>query len=237
MEQEVLNIIIAVVVVLLTLVFFLIYRWGKTTKRTVLLTGISDSGKTLIFTRLVQNKFVHTHTSIKENSAEYTTTKDRTVQIVDIPGHERLRGKFLEQYKKNARAFIYVIDSLTLQKDVRDVADYLYTLLTDGETGKCRNVLIFCNKQDHATAKGIPVIKAVLEKELNTVRTTRTHSLQSTDGSDSGEIYLGIKDQEFDFAHLLPTVVSFAEGYALNKDNEAAKANLEPLIDWIGQIS
>jgi GTPase SAR1 family protein len=41
--------------------------------------GLSDVGKTLIYTRLLHNKFVHTHTSVKENSGEYDCGKVRTV--------------------------------------------------------------------------------------------------------------------------------------------------------------
>jgi GTPase SAR1 family protein len=41
--------------------------------------GLSDSGKTLIYSRLLHNKFVHTHTSVKENTGEYSTGKVRNV--------------------------------------------------------------------------------------------------------------------------------------------------------------
>lgn len=44
-------------------------------------------------------------------------------RLVDIPGHERLRGRFVDEYKNSARGAVFVVDSLTLQKDVRDVAE------------------------------------------------------------------------------------------------------------------
>lgn len=45
------------------------------------------------------------------------------MQVVDIPGHERLRHRYLDEYKKTARGLIYVVDSLTLNKEIRDVAE------------------------------------------------------------------------------------------------------------------
>jgi signal recognition particle receptor subunit beta len=45
------------------------------------------------------------------------------LRIVDIPGHERLRGKFFDEYKQAAKGIVYIIDSVTVQKDIRDVAE------------------------------------------------------------------------------------------------------------------
>jgi signal recognition particle receptor subunit beta len=45
------------------------------------------------------------------------------LRVIDIPGHERLRGKFFDEYKGTARGVIYVIDSVTFQKDIQDVAE------------------------------------------------------------------------------------------------------------------
>jgi len=45
------------------------------------------------------------------------------LRIVDIPGHERLRGKFFDEYKQAAKGIVYIIDSVTAQKDIQDVAE------------------------------------------------------------------------------------------------------------------
>lgn len=45
----------------------------KTKRDGVLLLGLSESGKTLIFARLAYEKFVETCTSMKENVAGYET--------------------------------------------------------------------------------------------------------------------------------------------------------------------
>lgn len=44
--------------------------------------------------------------------------------MIDLPGQERLRNKFFDQYKSSAKAIIYVVDSVTIQKEIRDVAEY-----------------------------------------------------------------------------------------------------------------
>lgn len=45
------------------------------------------------------------------------------LRVVDIPGNERLRGRYLDQYKYVAKGVLFVIDSCTVQKDIRDVAE------------------------------------------------------------------------------------------------------------------
>lgn len=89
------------------------------------------------------------------------------MRIIDIPGYERLRGKFVDQYKSSARCVLYVVDSLTIQKDIRDVAEFLYNILSDHAiANNISALLIVCNKQDIPLAKSTAVIKSLLEKEL-----------------------------------------------------------------------
>lgn len=45
-------------------------------RKNVLLVGISDSGKTTLFSRLVQDTNVTSFTSIQENVAPFTSTKE-----------------------------------------------------------------------------------------------------------------------------------------------------------------
>ena len=69
--------------------------------------------------------------------------------MVDIPGNDKVRKKFFDAYKNNAkydlndfkniakfnvinfyiRALIFVIDSTSLQKDLKDVALYIYSFI------------------------------------------------------------------------------------------------------------
>lgn len=87
--------------------------------------------------------------------------------MIDIPGHERLRDKFFDQHKAIAKGIVYIVDSVTLQHDIRDAAEFLYNILTDPVILNNRpNMLILCNKQDHTYSKGAAAIKSIFEKEL-----------------------------------------------------------------------
>lgn len=102
-----------------------LYLWKRKSfvKSDVLLTGLCESGKTLLFGQILEAGVVETFTSIAENIAEYKGLTNASVRLVDIPGHERLRLRFYDQYKATAKGIVYVIDSVTVQKDIRDVTE------------------------------------------------------------------------------------------------------------------
>uniref|UniRef100_A0A182J8N6 Signal recognition particle receptor subunit beta n=1 Tax=Anopheles atroparvus TaxID=41427 RepID=A0A182J8N6_ANOAO len=190
-------VLIALAVVLLTLVVLFLWKRKKTVRSAVLFTGLCDSGKTFLFSNLILGGGRETFTSIKENVGFFKTEKGRELKVVDVPGHERLRGKFFDEYKNVAKAVVYLIDSVTVQKDIRDVADFLYTILADKATSKIP-VIVLCNKQDETLAKSESAIKSMLEKEMNIVRQTRRNQLKSVDNSSSSEAFLG-KSANVDF--------------------------------------
>lgn len=105
----------------------LYFLWKKKSQRRtdLLLTGLCESGKTLIFSQLLHNEARETFTSITTNVGDYMAEgRNAVLRVIDIPGHERLRGRFFDQYKATVKGIIFVIDSVTVQKDVRDVAEY-----------------------------------------------------------------------------------------------------------------
>lgn len=234
-NRHIIPIVTAVLVVLFTLVF-LFLRLRRSSRRGVLITGICDSGKTLLFSRLAFDKYVDTYTSVKENLAHYPPGKTK-LQLIDVPGHERVRNKFLDEYKTTSKALIYVIDSNTLQKEIRDVAEYLYNLLTDKVIlNNCTRILILCNKQDVPMAKNSKVIRSLLERELNTLRETKASQLSSTDESSAeNRVPLGKLGEEFNFSQIYPANIEFAECYSVDK--EEAGPNLDQLKDWLGATS
>ncbi|XP_076637573.1 signal recognition particle receptor beta isoform X2 [Colletes latitarsis] len=213
MDSQFMGIVVAVIVIILTIVIFAIWRRKKSIGNSVLLTGLSDAGKTLLYARLLYSKFVKTHTSVKENTGDITIN-NRVLKIVDIPGYERLRYKYFDRFKLSAKGIVYVIDSVTVQKDIRDVAESLYNLLSDSATQK-KPLLILCNKQDQTMAKGYTVIKTLLEKEINLLRMTKTSQLEATDSSSKN---------------------IFLECSAFNKDLDNS-ADIEQLIVWLKKIT
>uniref|UniRef100_A0A6P7G1H8 Signal recognition particle receptor subunit beta n=1 Tax=Diabrotica virgifera virgifera TaxID=50390 RepID=A0A6P7G1H8_DIAVI len=223
------QVFIAVFVIVITLVLIALYKRRKSSRQGILLTGICDSGKTLIFSQLIHNKHIQTHTSIKENVANYISNNE-VLRIIDIPGHERLRDKFFEQYKEITKGIVYVVDSNTITQDIRDAAEFLYNMLVDPVVIKNKpKLLILCNKQDYTFAKGGSAVKAIFEKELNTLRITKSNQLESVDPKMKKTALLGDPEEDFDFA-ALPLKVDIAESYAYHKNGTV---DIDGLKKWL----
>nr|CAI5845575.1 unnamed protein product [Callosobruchus analis] len=222
------QIFIAIFVIVITLVIIWVYKRQKSLRKSIIFTGLCDSGKTLTFSQLVHNKHVQTHTSIKENIGTYVANNE-TLKIIDIPGHERLRDKFFDQYKNTVKGIVYIVDSNTIQQDIRDAAEYLYNILIDPAIQRNQpSLLILCNKQDQTFSKGGSAIKSMFEKELNTLRTTKSSQLESVDPKAKKAATLGDINEYFDFA-ALGLKVDIAESYAYHKNGSV---DIEGLKTW-----
>ncbi|XP_048017158.1 signal recognition particle receptor subunit beta isoform X2 [Megalobrama amblycephala] len=232
------GIFVALLLVILTVVFFGNF-WGSSKARNaVLLLGLCDSGKTLLFSRLLLGKFVRTQTSITESSATYKSKSDRgsSWTLIDVPGHESLRVQIVEKYKAVARAVVFVVDSSVFQKDVRDVAEFLYSILTDSIVAKNAPALVVaCNKQDVSMAKSAKLIQQQLEKELNTLRLTRSAALSAQDGPVGGSVYLGKRGKDFEFSQL-PGHVEFIECSARGSKAEDGDADIDALEKSLARL-
>ncbi|XP_072320124.1 signal recognition particle receptor subunit beta [Eucyclogobius newberryi] len=231
-------IIVALAVVIITCVFLKYFLASKTVLSSVLLVGLCDSGKTLLFSRLLSGKFKRTQTSITDSSAPYKTKNDKNSiwTLIDLPGHDSLRPQYLEKFKSSARAIVFVVDSAIFQKDVRDVAEFLYVLLTDNIIYRNAPViLVACNKQDITMAKSAKLIQQQLEKELNTLRVTRSAALSSQDGSIGGSVYLGKKGKDFAF-NQLPMKVEFVECSARGNKGDEGEADIENLEKSLAKL-
>lgn len=225
--------LLSLIVLIFTLVFWWLFSRRRHQRRSVLLTGLSDSGKTLLFVRMAYSQYRQTFTSMKENVEDYAVGS-KTLKLVDLPGQERLRNKFFDQYKSSAKGIVYVVDSETVQKEIRDVAEYLYTILSDPTVqSNSPPVLILCNKQDLPLAKGSQVIKGLLEKELNLVRVTKSSQPQSA-APAAPRAGLGAAGTPFEFSQL-SSKVEVVEGSA-NADDDDAPAQLSALQEWISKL-
>ncbi|RUS76303.1 hypothetical protein EGW08_015927 [Elysia chlorotica] len=239
-DPKILGILVAVAVGILTLLLIIVKSRGKNKRQGVLLLGVCDAGKTLIYSQLVNNNFKQTYTSVASNSGEYVISqKNKKIRVIDLPGHERLRQQMLDEHKGQARAVVFVVDSGTLQKDIKEVAEYLYTLLSDKTvSGNSLPVLVLCNKQDLTLAKGAKVVRSQLEKEMNTLRITRAASLQSVgDSGSNNNSFLGKRDKDFSFSDLKPLRVDFAECSALGMDKTSNTPNLDELHKWLSSVA
>jgi len=183
----------------------------------ILLLGECGAGKTQLLIQLIYNKTCPTHTSMKKGEEKYVVNdagKTRTVRVVDVPGHQRLR--FEEQTQiPHAAGVVFVVDASDWK--VRPVAEHLYELLVNKVVNK-RQVpfLIFCNKFDASNPTPSSTIQVDLENELNQLRRTRQAMPQEIGSKDGGgdNIYLGIEGKSFKFDQI-QNDVSFQEGSLL----------------------
>ncbi|XP_011429495.3 signal recognition particle receptor subunit beta [Magallana gigas] len=238
-DNGAIGIAVALLVVILTILVLLLK--GKGNKRQgVLLLGVCDTGKTLMFHKLVfkSDKPLHTVTSISPNSGDYTVPKkNKSLKIYDLPGHERLRHQVLDQFRGLARGIVYVIDSTSLQKDIKEVAEFLYTVLSDPVVlANAPPVLIACNKQDQHLVKGAGFIEKQLQKEMNTLRVTRSAALQQLDGTaGNNNSYLGKRSKDFEFSDLKPMKVQFVECSAVDTSDKDQPGLME-VENWLSTL-
>ncbi|KAI8982243.1 signal recognition particle receptor, beta subunit [Mycotypha africana] len=148
-----------------------------------------------------------------------------------MPGHDRVRYRYLD-FLPVTRCIIYVIDSTTVNRQIRPVAEYLYDILAKPKVQKQRiPILIACNKSDMITALPVEKIKTLLEAEMNRLRATRTARVEQqqadVDDEEEQEAYLGYEGENFKFDHVDNTV-----------DFESCsveKQELDNIKDWIMQ--
>ena len=79
---------------------------------------------TLLTLYLLQLQFGNmrpTLTSLVENQC---TVGDRTVPLIDVPGHPRLRESIRGKYAKQAKRVVFVIDSKEFKDSSRETAEY-----------------------------------------------------------------------------------------------------------------
>jgi len=175
MDNIYLAIAVAAIIVLIT---FLITKKLRKPLNIVLLMGLSDAGKTAIFSRLVFNKPKKTVASLKENEASIS---DLNIKLIDLPGAERLRIRLWDQYRSGVQHILYVVDSSEFQANLRNTSEYLYKILADEIIHRRKvNFTILCHKQDVEGAARKDEISSKLEKELNAIKDTYEGQLNKT---------------------------------------------------------
>jgi len=231
LDPQLYGVLVGVLVGLLTLA--LIYWWTsrKSLGRVVLVCGVSDSGKTSVLGQLVAGKALETVTSMIENRHTWSAEGGSSVDLVDVPGSERVRGTLVEKYGPGSRGILFVIDSATITKQIRDVAEFLHSILSlPAVASNSPPLMVLCNKQDVGVAKGESVIKSLLEKEVDKVRVSRGNQLAGLEGANNDSVFIGKEGRPFEFSHL-KAQVDFCEGSSQDSDT------LEPVRKWLSVVA
>ncbi|KAK4468953.1 hypothetical protein MN116_000088, partial [Schistosoma mekongi] len=186
MDISLFALLITVVVCVVTVVLYCLS--ARKRLKNVLFIGACDAGKTTLFSSIVYGNPSSTFTSLNEN-VKHVRTDKKDLVLVDVPGHEKVRNEIIQKYKTDTLALVFVIDSKSVQGDIKDISEFLYNILVDKVFIKNHvKLLIACNKQDATTAKGVSVVTHLLEKELNTLTFTRTGALAGLDQSTTSTL-------------------------------------------------
>lgn len=196
----------AIAVLFLTTFFLLFVRLFRRTKpNTIVLTGLSGSGKTVLFYQLRDgSSHQGTVTSMDPNEGTFVLHSEinkkgkiKPVHIVDVPGHSRLRPK-LDEFLPQAAAIVFVVDALEFLPNCRAASEYLFDIFTKASVVKKKiPLLILCNKTEKVTAHTKEFIRKQLEKEIDKLRASRT---AVSDADISTEFTLGVPGEAFAFS-------------------------------------
>jgi len=138
-----------------------------------------------------------TVTSSIENESEVeicVSSSDRAnnekrvkVNVVDVPGHAKIRNRFYERFLPRAKGIVFFVDGVEFSTNKRDVADHLYNeILIDYDNVRRKRIpiLIACNKTDKEACSPATFVKKRLESEIEMIRTTRDVMLKDAQFDD-----------------------------------------------------
>ncbi|KAJ2394317.1 hypothetical protein GGI23_004735 [Coemansia sp. RSA 2559] len=158
--------------------------------------------------------------SMAINTAD-TDIHEANALLIDIPGHPKFKFD-RDSHLALAKGVLFVIDSTTVSQSLRTTAEALYEVLANKhvQEKEC-HVLLLCNKQDEPSSLSNVRIKAMLEDEINSLRTSRqasTKSLGHNNNDDDDDAaadekaadFLGYDGKKFSFEDL-PNPVQFNE--------------------------
>jgi signal recognition particle receptor subunit beta len=170
--------------------YLLCIRRGSNTSLSLLLVGPCEGGKTCFAHRLAYNEFPTTCTSMRLTETEFVLDHDlkeklkaeggKKVNIVDIPGHPRVREEWKE-YIESASHVLFVVDATTLKKQVHEVCSFLLDIMTFPLYQKRPiPISVVLNKSDIFTSLPKEGARKLMEAEIEMIR-SRTGDLKDLD--------------------------------------------------------
>ncbi|CAE7513222.1 SRPRB [Symbiodinium natans] len=139
------------------------------------------------------------------------------LEVVDFPGHLRMRGKANDMVKE-ARCIIYLVDAEDKPK-LKDVAEHFYELFTHPDVLELHTpIMVACNKSDLTSARtekfivrGLDRVEEI-EREIEQMRVSRG--------------YLGVDGEKFKLTEHAPCPIQTCR-------ISAKKNQLEPLYNFL----
>ncbi|KAE8727426.1 Detected protein of confused Function [Hibiscus syriacus] len=196
---------VAIAVLLMTIFLFSIRLFKRSKSNTIVLTGLSGSGKTVLYYALRDgSSHQGTVTSMEPNEGTFVLNSESNkkrkinpVHLVDVPGHSRLLPK-LDDFLPQAAGIVFVVDAVEFLPNCSLVSEYLYDILTRASVVKKKiPVLICCNKSDKVTAHTKEFIRKQLEKEIEKLKASRS-AISAADISN--DFTLGVPGEVFAFS-------------------------------------
>ncbi|KAG9093333.1 hypothetical protein FRC06_011563 [Ceratobasidium sp. 370] len=234
----------------------LLRRRPSSRRSTVLILGPSDAGKTAIHTSLAFGHALPSHTSIQTNETLYKTSPGRTLRLVDVPGHPRLREQFAD-HLGDAAGVVFVVDTATVSRNGPAVAEHLHLILRAlsaiPASQQAPPLLIHAHKSDlvqkQQQSVAIQRVTAVLERELEKRRVAHAGGVGVEGLGEAGEDVdvsgLDCSGGVFKFSEWEGGNVEFGEGWVkvvkddgiLNeKVSETGDDGLASLREWINAL-
>nr|GAT60053.1 predicted protein [Mycena chlorophos] len=187
-------------VVVLGFVLLCTRRKSRSAGQHLLLVGPPDAGKTAILSSLAYKQTLPSHTSLQTNSSVITLAgAKKTVAVVDIPGHPRLRNQ-VNEHVSDAKAIAFVVDSSTISRNGPAVAEHLHVVLNAITSLPPSQVLptliILAHKSDLVkagsssttpAAQAVNRVKTILERELEKRRVAQSGGVGVEGLGEEGE--------------------------------------------------
>ncbi|KAF8643799.1 hypothetical protein AX16_008817 [Volvariella volvacea WC 439] len=244
-------------VVLVAILVLLSKRKAAKQGKSLLLLGPSDSGKTAILSTLAYGQTLSTHSSLQVNSSLITLSEgQKSISVVDVPGHPRLRDHFREHIN-DAKVVAFVVDANLISRNGAVVAEHLHLVLHSlsslPPSQKPPTLVVVAHKSDlmrvpagttSPTSVAINRVRSVLERELEKRRASHAGGVGVEGLGEEGETEMGglectnsegvfrFEDWEGGEVSFVGTHVHVGEK-APPTDDEKAVDGLQELKDWL----
>ncbi|KII66236.1 Signal recognition particle receptor subunit beta [Thelohanellus kitauei] len=146
--------------VILVVASLVIYRyWFRERPYTLLVVGLSGSGKTYISFAAITKDPPMTVTSFVPNIYDYKCLgSKKSIRVIDIPGHERIRSQLFHKYKSMATTILFLIDAVTLKQQSETVTSFLYQVMNDRILRKNKvKIILGFNYKDLDDKQKVPI--------------------------------------------------------------------------------